>query len=504
GMSGIAGAPVNQWVADNLFGTDGTAISSWTDNVGGINATQASAGNRPKLYSNALNGHKVVRFSSGSSQYLTVSAADSAISAAGSFTLMMVFKTSTPGNSSSLFYQNTGLLGCEQPNPVTDWAFCLNGTQLGAGLGAGAGDCGSDFSLYGGNVTDGKPHIAMYVRAGEIVSLYVDGVRVASQSGLCTAARGNYPFRIGAMTANSYFFNGDIAEIQLYNRALSPGEINTANEILAATYGIGGAAGTAVVWGNTANNLANAPAGLAALPAVASGSDFNLALKEDGTAAAWGNNSQGQITLPAGLTNVAAIAGGTAFGLAIGDQPPAANDQTVAGFVNHDLPVTLAADNPDGNPLNYWIESLPAAGTLYQYSAGTRGLPINAPGTQVSDAGGRVIFAPATGETGDPYASFDFMVDDGFYGSSPALVTVNISLPSVPQFTGVSWTGGISQGLNLNFSGDSNATYSVWAATNLMNWINIGTATESQPGLYDFYDEDAINWPQRFYRISAP
>jgi hypothetical protein len=82
-----------------------------------------------------------------------------------------VFKTSTPGNASSLFYQNTGLLGAEQPFAVADWAFCLNGSQLGAGLGAGAGGCGSDFSLYGGTVTDGSPHIAMYVRAGETISL---------------------------------------------------------------------------------------------------------------------------------------------------------------------------------------------------------------------------------------------------------------------------------------------------------------------------------------------
>ena len=69
------------------------------------------------------------------------------------------------------FFNNTGILGCEQPNIVADWALCLNGSQLGAGLGGGTGGCGSDLSLYGGTVTDGDPHIAMYVRSGETVTV---------------------------------------------------------------------------------------------------------------------------------------------------------------------------------------------------------------------------------------------------------------------------------------------------------------------------------------------
>src|ERR1019366_5259690 len=279
GMSGIAGTPMSKWVADSVAGADGSSISNWTDAIGGKSAAQAIAGNRPRLYSNVLNGHKTVRFASGSSQYLTVTAASSPISSAGSFTLVVVFKTSTPGNASSLFYQNTGLLGAEQPFAVADWAFCLNGSQLGAGLGAGAGGCGSDFSLYGGTVTDGSPHIAMYMRAGQTISLYVDGSVVATQSSLCTAARGNYPFQIGAMTTSSYFFNGDIAEIQLYNRTLSSSEILSDNELLAATYGIGGVAGTIVVWGNNANGLTNVPASLTNVTTVTGGSTFNLALQ---------------------------------------------------------------------------------------------------------------------------------------------------------------------------------------------------------------------------------
>ena len=505
GISAANLSPIRRWVADTLAGSDGSSVSSWTDAIGGKNATQVTAGKRPRLYSNALNGHKVVRFTSGSSQHLTVTSADSPISAAGSFSLVMVFKTSTPGNSSSLFYQNTGLLGCEQPNPVADWAFCLNGTRLGAGLGAGASGCGADFSLYGGNVTDGNPHIALCVRAGETITLYVDGVRVATQTSLCTAARGNYSFQIGAMTTSSYFFNGDIAEIQLYNRALNSWEIMSINEVLAATYGVGGAAGPVVVWGDNASGQANVPKGLTNVLAVAGGSAFNLALNPNGTAAAWGNNGQGQTNLPAGLTNVSAIAGGLNFGLALGNQPPRANNATVSGFVDHDLLITLPVSNPDGNPLAYRILSLPAAGALFQDSGGIRGAPINVTNAVLSDPAGRLVFAPAAGATGDPYAGFYFMADDGLFGSGAGQVTVNIALPSAPQFTSWSWPQGnpSESTFDLRFVGDASATYSLWATTNLMHWERIGTAAEPSPGQYQFIDATAAGQPRRFYRASA-
>jgi hypothetical protein len=336
----------------------------------------------------------------------------------------------------------------------------------------------------------------------------VDGAIVASQSSLCPEARGNYPFQIGAMTPTSYFFNGDIAEIQLYNRALTPAEIIRTDENLAATYGVAGAAGTVVVWGNNASGQANVPTGLTNVWAVASGvqSSFNLALAANGTVQAWGSNSQGQTNVPAGLTNVAAVAAGAVFGMAIGNEPPFATNTTVSGYVNHDLIIPLPGTSPDGNALNFQVQTLPAVGALYQYAAGSRGLLINTNNTPVSDPGGRVIFAPASGQTGSPYAAFNFICNDGFYISSAATVTINIGLPVAPQYTGAVWNPASlgNASFTLNFSGPSNATYSVWAATNLFDWVNIGTATEAPPGEYEYTDVSVTNWPQRFYRLAAP
>jgi hypothetical protein len=183
-----------------------------------------------------------------------------------------------------------------------------------------------------------------------------------------------------------------------------------------------------------------------------------------------------------------------------------ANAQTAAGYVNHDVAMTLSGSDPDGNPLSYYVSTLPAAGTLYQYSGGTRGNAMNAPNTLVSDAGGRVIFAPGTNGTGNPYAVFNFTANNGSSGSTPAQVTVNINLPLAPQFTNGSWMTGTNGGgsFALSFGGSSNATYSVWGSTNLTQWQFMGTSAELGPGQYEFFDTTATDWPARFYRISAP
>jgi hypothetical protein len=493
--------PARRWFADALSGSDGASIATWSDAVGGRNAVQNTTGFRPKLYSNVLNGHKAVRFASASTQYMTVSAADNPVSSAGSYTLVVVLKTSTSGAASSSFYQNTGLLGCEQPNVVPDWALCINTSLLAAGLGAGNTGCGSDLTLNGGVITDGRPHIAMCVRAGDVLSLYVDGQVFASRSSLCTAARGNYAFQIGAMTSSSFFYNGDIAEIQLFDRALSRYEIMAANESLAAAYGITGVAGRMVAWGGNSSGQTNVPPSLTNLVAVVSGDAFNLALSGDGGVIGWGNNAAGQAA-PIGLTNVTALAAGATFGVALGNQIPLATDITVSGFVNHDVFVPLQGADPDANPFSFRVTSLPAAGALYQYSAGSRGPLIAASGTAVSDPSGRLVFAPAPGETGAPYAGFSFVAADAFYTSVPAEAAINIGLPASPQFTDWAWSQ--TSGVSLSFTGTISATYNIYGSTNLVSWQRLASALEASPGRYQFSDPAATNLPQRFYRAAAP
>ena len=97
------------------------------------------------------------------------------------------------------------------------------------------------------------------------------------------------------------------------------------------------------------------------------------------------------------------------------------------------------------------------------------------------------------------------MADDGLFGSTTAQMTIAIGQPASPQITSAAWNLGTpgAESFDLNFSGTSNATYSVWAATNLVDWVRLGPAIESSPGQYEFTDAAATNWPQRFYRVSS-
>lgn len=264
--------------------------------------------------------------------------------------------------------------------------------------------------------------------------------------------------------------------------------------------------GTVTAWGRDDKGQTNVPPGLAGVAAIACGQNYCLALKLDGGVVPWGDYAMGQTNLPAGLVNVAQVCGGMNSGYAIASQLPQADSQVATGFENHDLVIPLTGNDPDANPISYRITALPSAGMLYQYAGGSRGNPITAPGAVVNDAGARVIFAPGTNDTAEPYAVFSFVVNDGSYDSVAAQVTVNIDLPAVPRWGRAGWVGGAggSAGFQLNFSGSTNATYSVWSSTNLLDWNWIETAPEVFPGEYQFLDAAATNWPERYYRISGP
>ena len=70
--------------------------------------------------------------------------------------------------------------------------------------------------------------------------------------------------------------------------------------------------------------------------------------------------------------------------------------QSVAGYVNHDLIISLQGTDPDNDALVYRIASTPVPGTLYQFTGGGRGGVIAASNTVVSDALGRIVLAPGT------------------------------------------------------------------------------------------------------------
>ncbi|RKX45309.1 MAG: hypothetical protein DRP64_04915 [Verrucomicrobia bacterium] len=187
--------------------------------------------------------------------------------------------------------------------------------------------------------------------------------------------------------------------------------------------------------------------------------------------------------------------------------PPTANAQAVSSYANYELTVTLYGSDPGGYPLTFIITALPATGTLYQYSNGARGEAITALNTPVSDPFHRIIYVPDVNGTGAPYSSFSFIVDNGRDRSAPEQVTLTVEVPTLPQFTGATWQGGAGQSpFQLDYTGVSNAIYSMWGTTNLVQspWLRLGATTEESTGQYRFVDPAATNRPTQFYRLSAP
>jgi hypothetical protein len=115
-----------------------------------------------------------------------------------------------------------------------------------------------------------------------------------------------------------------------------------------------------------------------------------------------------------------------------------------------------------------------------------------------------LVFVPDANGLGTPYAAFSFLADDGFYASGPAQIQVNIGLPTEPHLGNPVVISSREGQYLLQLYGDQNASYSLWASTNLTDWLRIGAALETSPGQYELLDSAGTNYQQRFYRASAP
>jgi alpha-tubulin suppressor-like RCC1 family protein len=256
--------------------------------------------------------------------------------------------------------------------------------------------------------------------------------------------------------------------------------------------------GTVVAWGSGGYGQTNVPAGLTNVLAIVAGSYHSLALKADGTVVAWGLSGSGQTSVPTGLGDVAPLAAGALHSLAAGRLHPVALAQMTAAIPLTDLTLTLAGTDPNGEALTYSIATLPAAGTLYQWTPTGRGTRITAPGTIVSDSSGQVIFAlPSTDS-----ASFTFIATDAETASLPATVVVSLVHP--PALTAGTTGVGPNSMFTLSFTDGSNVRFRVWVSYDLSTWSVVGTPTQTAPGYFQFTDVQSTNLPFRFYRVTWP
>ena len=65
-------------------------------------------------------------------------------------------------------------------------------------------------------------------------------------------------------------------------------------------------------------------------------------------------------------------------------------------------------------------------------------------------------------------------------------------------------TNSLTGSFTFGFDGLPNATYRVWASTNLLLWDPLGSASQAVPGMFTYTDTSVTNRSRRFYRISSP
>lgn len=264
------------WKADSLDAThaDGDSVPDWTSEDGAHHArrdnltdfTFDSNGHAPTLVKNAINGHSAVRFDStgafGESNYrqaLGIPADDSPLSGATNFTVAVVFRSSTETENldANCFWLGASLLNTEHGgSAVGDFGMTLHKygrASLGAG-GVGnneAVDRNAQVVPKAFNLYDGRPHVMIYtfkIGSHEDGVLGENAVMVDGLAEMNTfdtppvdkiRLRGNFTVTVGSIYNDaSTFYNGEIAAIRMYDRALGYDEMKALSDAYCEEYGI--------------------------------------------------------------------------------------------------------------------------------------------------------------------------------------------------------------------------------------------------------------------------
>ncbi|MFT5171771.1 MAG: hypothetical protein ACI9BD_001549, partial [Candidatus Marinamargulisbacteria bacterium] len=196
----------------------GNTIEEWKDKSGnGFNARQTSQARQPTLIDDGMNGNKAVRFDS---QYLDLDATSIDGVNGTSFTIFVVSKVD--GGSGSF----RSPLTSRESAPDKGFVFYANENDewdfwVGKGTSSGGGWSQQDVKS---PVVPGKASVltARYNEATIRQELFVDRALINSKR---TPMHRNESFvgRIGAGKTEAeadYFFEGDISEVIIYNRAL--------------------------------------------------------------------------------------------------------------------------------------------------------------------------------------------------------------------------------------------------------------------------------------------
>ncbi len=201
--------------AEDIAGSDGDAVSSWSNRGTGGAATQGTAGNRPLLKRNIWNGKSTVRFD-GSNDFLDASG----VSLSQPDTIVVVASCGAAGAKNLI-------------DGITTRQAIYVSSSFRHGLYSGTGS-GIDLTL--GAVWSASPEVCVAIFNGASSTAWANGTALTTT--VSPGANNLSGLRIGSFNGSAASWNGDLAEIIGYTGAIGTSDRDALETYLGAYYGI--------------------------------------------------------------------------------------------------------------------------------------------------------------------------------------------------------------------------------------------------------------------------
>lgn len=271
--------PPYRWCADNLSVAHGSVSSSWPEDNYDCGATRVGTG--PLMVTNAINGHKALRFNTDALRQLRINARLNPLSGAESATIAVVFKPYAYGYASGLYswWNSTLFIGGEYSGSANDWGFVFSQDgRIGLALCQVSDGGAMDLVQYHATAaTLNTPHVALCSWQPGQMALNLDGDETLTPTVYTTKGtsesngslpntlegvslpRCTYPIFIGdGKGTQSACLNGEIAEIRIYrNQYMDRVARQTLVRDLANGYGLTAIATTAAAAATNATYAAD-------------------------------------------------------------------------------------------------------------------------------------------------------------------------------------------------------------------------------------------------------
>jgi len=242
--------------AEDITGiADGGAVASWPTQDRSASAGAAWQSASPTLVKGGFAGHDAVRFTAASKQALALPNANIPWVGNKSFACAVVFRTRTKGPDSNwdiygFANRGRGILSTAADSDGTHGTMFLSFTSDGSiACRYNASDNVTETGRGNYNVNprkpcdldDGEPHVAIFSADETALKLrtMVDGHFTEQASTLSGALNSTRALFIGGMNGSEAgrYFDGDIAEIRLFDVALSWSDMKALTEEWCAKYG---------------------------------------------------------------------------------------------------------------------------------------------------------------------------------------------------------------------------------------------------------------------------